>query len=477
MLFDAVIVGSGPGGSTLAYGLAKRGFKVVVLEHGEFLRSADNRLDPVSMGEFKGKRWVGGLSKFYGAALYRMREIDFRATAMESGESPAWPITYDELEPYYCEAESLYGVRGSSHGDPTDPARSADWPHSPIKHQGPILELVERLESRAKIPVAAIPRGIDYGPDGTCVLCQCCDGYYCPRDARFDGETAALRPAVATGNVEVWTNSECLRVNTSPNGKKVTGVQVRRDGVELTIDAPIVSVSAGTTDTPILLWRSRNSHHPDGLANASGALGRYLAGHTQGWLFLLSKGIQAQPFHQKTFSINAFYESSPGWPYPTGVIQAVGFLEVEKLFPPPLGWLVGGLFRNSLQVFFMSEGLPSPRSGFRLTDSGPRKWVSPCQNVKTFRQLRNLGVDAFRSAGYRVFAPNLFPSKVWHPVGTARFGSDPSASITNSNCEAHDVEGLYVVDSSTLPTAGAVNTTLTVIALALRTAEAISSRQ
>jgi choline dehydrogenase-like flavoprotein len=337
--------------------------------------------------------------------------------------------------------------------------------------------LVERLESRAKIPVAAIPRGIDYGPDGTCVLCQCCDGYYCPRDARFDGETAALRPAVATGNVEVWTNSECLRVNTSPNGKKVTGVQVRRDGVELTIDAPIVSVSAGTTDTPILLWRSRNSHHPDGLANASGALGRYLAGHTQGWLFLLSKGIQAQPFHQKTFSINAFYESSPGWPYPTGVIQAVGFLEVEKLFPPPLGWLVGGLFRNSLQVFFMSEGLPSPRSGFRLTDSGPRKWVSPCQNVKTFRQLRNLGVDAFRSAGYRVFAPNLFPSKVWHPVGTARFGSDPSASITNSNCEAHDVEGLYVVDSSTLPTAGAVNTTLTVIALALRTAEAISSRQ
>ena len=474
MSFDAIIVGSGPGGSTLAYGLATRGFRVLVVERGEFLRPPGDSLDPIPMREFKRRHWVGGPSKFYGAALYRMREIDFRATQMENGESPAWPITYDELEPYYCEAEDLYGVRGDSNGDPSEPPRSSDWPHPAIEHQGPVSELVRRLESVAGIPVAPIPKGIDYGAEGKCVLCQCCDGYYCPRDAKWDAETASLRAAAATGNVEIWTGTQCLGIETSANGKEVAGVRVLRDGAEQTIRAPIVSVSAGTTDTPILLWRSRNRHYPNGLANSSGTLGRYLAAHTQGWMFLLARGIQKQPFHQKTFSINAFYESSPDWPYPTGVIQAVGFLEMEEVLPRPFGWFLSALFKNSLQVFFMSEGLPSPRSGFELSDRGPRRWVPPLQNTRTFRRLKQLGLEMFRSAGFRVLAPNLFPSKVWHPVGTARFGSDPSASITNPECETHDVKGLYVVDSSSLPTAGAVNTTLTVIALALRTAEKIS---
>jgi choline dehydrogenase-like flavoprotein len=213
--------------------------------------------------------------------MYRLREIDFQAIEMENSEASAWPITYGELEPYYCEAEYLYKVHGSSDNDPSEPPRSMPWPYQPIPHQGPTVELVSKLTERGGVPVSYIPRALDYDPSerGRRVLCQHCDAYYCPRDAKMDAEIAALRPALRTGLVKLLTNTRCLQVLVAPDGKKVIGVRVQRNGTEYTIHAGVVAVCAGLVESPLLLWRSRNSKHLNGLANSSGTLGRNMAAH------------------------------------------------------------------------------------------------------------------------------------------------------------------------------------------------------
>src|SRR5688572_12781547 len=221
---DAVVIGSGAGGSTVAYRLAQQGHHVLIIEKGDYIQhlrpdlsTPEARFYP----NFNGMSVVGGPTKFYGAALYRMREIDFRATRHEAGESPAWPIEYGELEPYYCEAEELYGVRGAAQGDPSEPRRSKPFPHAPIPHHPTVQRLVNRLQTTGN-SVAPIPRAIDYGPNGKCRLCGTCDAYYCQYDAKLDAEIAALRPALRTGRVDLMTNTECLRILTDSTGTKTT---------------------------------------------------------------------------------------------------------------------------------------------------------------------------------------------------------------------------------------------------------------
>jgi choline dehydrogenase-like flavoprotein len=471
--FDAVIIGTGIGGSTFAYGLARRGLSVAVIERGDYLTGKPGSLDPVNVFYFENRPVVGGQTKAFGAAMYRLREMDFRATQMESGVSPGWPISYADLESYYGEAEKLFRVHGSSVNDATEPSRSVPWPHPPVPHQGPVKEFVARVTERAGVPVSYIPRAIDFDPQhgGKCVLCRRCDAYYCPRDAKMDAEIAALRPAVSTGKVTLFTKTDCVRVLTSADGKRVAGVRVRRDGVEATFSAPKVAVSCGLVDTPMLLWRSRTDQHPRGLSNASGALGRNWAAHTQAWIFPIALGVQRQPFHQKTFAINAYYESGPDSPYPMGVIQAAGNIEPIALSRRHR-YFAQVLLQHSFQTFVMTEALPSMQTGFALSDDGAKVIAEPVRNVQTFARLRARATDIFRSAGYRVFAPAR--EMTYHSVGTARMGTDASNSVVDANCHSHEIDGLYVVDSSVLPSSGALNSGLTVAAVALRAAAAAS---
>ena len=367
--YDAVVVGTGIGGSTFAYALARRGLSVAVDERGDYFKPQVDDLEPVHNHHFGKLSVVGGQTKSFGAAMYRLRESDFRAKEMESGVSPAWPITYADLEPYYAEAERLYRVHGSAANDATEPPRSSPWPYPAIPHQGPVVDLVGRITERAGVPVSHIPRGIDYDPldGGKCVLCRRCDAYYCPRDAKMDAEVAALRPAQATGRVTVLTNTECVRVSTTADGKRVAGVDVRTGGREHSLVTGLVAVCGGLVETPLILWRSRNGRHPNGLANASGALGRHWAAHTQSWVFVLKPGVQRKSFHQKTFAINAFYGGAQGSDRPMGVIQAAGNIE-------PIGmsrryrYFASALMRHSFQTFVMSEALPTATTGFALAE-------------------------------------------------------------------------------------------------------------
>jgi choline dehydrogenase-like flavoprotein len=473
---DAVVIGTGLGGSSFAYGLSRRGFSVVVVDEGKPIQPDPHDLSPIHVARFGEKPYIGGLSKFYGAAMYRLREMDFRPVQMEAGISPGWPISYSELEPYYADAERLYKVHGSSENDPTEPPRSTPWPHGPIPHQGPVSELVSRLTQRANVPVSYIPRALDYDPagGGTCVLCRHCDAYFCPRDAKVDAEIGALRPAVGTGLVDVLHDTMCLRVLTTPDGKRAAGIRVRRGGDEFTIQARIVAISAGVMGTPVMLWRSRSDKHPQGLANGSGTLGRNFAAHTQGWLFAIKPGVQRVPFHQKTFAIHAFYNDAPDWPYPTGAIQSAGYIEplgISRRYRP----FAAMMMHNSFHAFLMTEGIPGQETGFDLTDTGATLRNPPRQNVKTFATLRRHAKRLFRAAGYPVYATGVF-EKGWHGVGTARMGDDPASSVIDPSCKAHDVDGLYVVDASALPSPGAVNTGLTIAANALRVATHVAAQ-
>jgi choline dehydrogenase-like flavoprotein len=472
---DAVVVGTGLGGSSFAYGLSRRGFTVLVIDEGEPIQHTGRDLAPVHVYNFGEKPYIGGLSKFYGAAMYRLRAMDFEAVQMEAGISPGWPISYSDLEPYYGEAERIYKVHGSSANDRTDPPRSTPWPHAPIPHQGPVCELVDRLTQRARVPVSFIPRALDYDPlrGGGCVLCRHCDGYYCPRDAKLDAEVGALRPAIGTGLVNVLHRTVCMRVLTTVDGKRTVGVRVRRGNEEFTIHAPVVALSCGVMGTPVTLWRSRSEKHPHGLANASRSLGRNFAAHTQGWVFALKPAVQRTPFHQKTFAIHEFYESAPDWRYPTGTIQAAGSIEplgISRRYRP----FARVLMYNSFHAFVMTEGVPGADTGFHLSDTEATLVKPPKQNVKTFAALRRHATRLFREAGYPVVAPRLF-ERGWHGVGTARMGHDPATSVIDASCKAHDVDGLYVVDGSALITPGAVNTGLTIAANALRVAAQIAS--
>ena len=469
---DAVVVGSGLGGSSFAYGLAKRGFRVVVVDEGSVVQFDRGDLSPVHQVLLGTGPKIGGLTKTFGAAMYRLREQDFQATEMEAGISPAWPFAYAELEPFYGAIENLFKVHGSSDNDSSEPPRSSPWPYPAIPHQGPVIDLVSRIMKRTSVPVGHTPRSLDYDPanGAPCVLCQHCDAYLCRREAKIDAELGALRPAINTGRTRLLSETSCLRVLTTPDGRRATGVRVRRGDDEFTIHTQIVALAAGVVGTPILLHRSRTETHPHGLANRSRTLGRQVGAHRQGWVFPISLRIQRRPFHQKTFAVNAFYRHNGSWPYPLGTIQSAGYIE-------PLSFsrrhrpFVAALLHNSFHTFVMSESIPAPDTGFVLSDTEARVLNPPRENRRTFMALRQKAIKLFRRAGYRVFAPRTFDH--WHWVGSARMGSDPSSSIVDSRCMSHDIEGLYIVDASTLPSAGALNTGLTIAAVSLRAASLV----
>ena len=478
--YDCIVVGSGASGGTLAFGLAKKGAKVLLVERGTFLKPPASHGRPPGTIGFAQSDYgpsgplpcVGGPTKFYGAALYRLRESDFRATRLETGESAAWPVTYPEIEPYYAAAERTYAVHGASVGDRTEPFRSGPYPYPPLPHPPLLRGLVERLQANG-VEVSAVPRGLDYRDGGKCVLCATCDGYYCRLDAKMDAEIACIRPALATGNVTLATDTQCLRIVLSPDGKRAQGVVLRRGSVESTVHAGCVAVSAGLLDTPALLRRSRTTAHPEGIGNDYGCLGGYMCGHSVATLVLVMDWKPLPPMHTKTFAINTYYGPSPDWPYPQEVIQMVGQL---PLFDQPAYVRVVGA--RSLICHCMAEE-PS-KNGVGLTFVGDNVGPHLARAATCKKSLSRLARHArriFRQAGCRIILKARRRDVGWHGVGTARMGTDPHTSVVDSRGLVHGFENLYVVDSSALPSPGAVNTALTLMALALRASEDIAGHR
>ncbi len=478
--YDAIVIGTGLGGATLALKLVRAGMRVLAVERGGFVDGGPRRAgEPVGryLYDIQGADAeidaVGGQTKFYGAALYRLRESDFREVQHEAGVSPAWPISYNDLEPYYAEAEALYRVHGAPDGDPSEPPRASDYPHQALPHDPLVANVVRRLQ-KIGAQVAAIPRGLDYGQGRPCVLCPTCDVHLCRLDAKMDAEVAAIRPALETGKLDLLTRAECVRVTLDAAGKRADGVRLVQNGVEHRIAASIVAVCAGQKGSIELLRRSRTSAHKEGLGNQGGALGRYLAGHTTGVMFPLVSAAPIGARHTKTFALNANYEPSSNWPYPMGVLQVAGQIpfwrETGRLKRP----FVKAVAERSLMCFAMTEALPTRESGFSFDGDRIAGETPPLVNAKTFARLNRVSAGLFWRAGYPV-VPALRAPQLWHKTGGAVMGADPANAVTNADCQVHGIGGLYVVDASVLPSAGAVNTGLTIAALALRAGETIAA--
>jgi choline dehydrogenase-like flavoprotein len=515
--FDVIIIGTGAGGGTLAHALAPTGKRILLLERGDFVRREKANWDPRQVnveGRYQTKEvWrdregkslhphtnyvVGGNTKFYGAALFRLRKEDFGELRHHGGVSPAWPITYEDIEPYYLKAEHLYQVHGTRGEDPTEPHASGPYRHPAVSHEPRIQALSEDLAAQGLKPFH-VPLGVQLDERdprvSPCIRCETCDGFPCLVRAKSDAEVLCVEPALRHPNVTLLTGAYVERLETSPSGREVTTVVVKREGRIEHYAGDLVVVSAGAINSAALLLRSADDRHPHGLANGSDVVGRHYMGHINSVLMALSKCPNPTVF-QKTLGVNDFYFGSDQFPYPMGHISFVGKLDAATLSAgaPAIapGWTLELMARHSLDFWLTSEDLPDPENRVTLdqegnivlsyrpnNQEGHRRLI---QTLEAFLQAQRSCSVHGKSCHQGLFSRNLFLGQriplagVAHQNGTIRFGRDPRTSALDVNCRAHEVENLYVVDGSFFPSSAAVNPALTIIANALRVGDHLKAR-
>ncbi len=511
--YDVIIVGTGAGGGTLARHLAPSGKRILLLERGDWLprepqnwQAADVFIDNRYVSEDtwydpKGKAFqpqihyfVGGATKLYGAALYRLRAEDFGELAHHDGVSPAWPITYDELEPYYTLAEQLYEVHGARGEDPTEPPASGPYPFPAVSHEPRMQQLHDDLEAAGLHPFHA-PCGIRLSesnmPYSACVRCQNCDGFPCVVHGKSDAEVFGVRPALEHPNVTLRTNTRVVKLDTNGSGTTVQGVVVERDGATETYTADVVVLACGAANTAKLLLSSASDAHPNGLANGSDQVGRNYMFHNCSAVLALSKDENPTVF-QKTLGLNDFYFAGNGREYPLGNIQMVGKSQAPmfrgekpgetKLAP---SWTLEKVAKHAVDFWLSTEDLPMPENRVTVDRDGKLTLAYTSTNDKPKAELGKqlhsmLGKLHMEEDGlfhrFAYLKTEIPVAGVAHQAGTARMGSDAADSVVNQDCRAHEVDNLYVVDTSVFPSIGAVNPALTAMANSLRVGDHLLDR-
>jgi choline dehydrogenase-like flavoprotein len=486
---DVVVIGSGMGGATTAWALARRGARVLVLERGQRLPREEQNWSPQEV--FLARRYkpdemwrdgdgaafrpgvhyvVGGNTKVYGASLPRLRESDFAAVQHRDGVSPAWPFGYADLEPFYAQAEQLYRVHGTAGQDPTEPWRSGPFPFPAVPHEPYIDDLRGRL-TRAGVRPSSNAMGIDLRPGGRCVRCRTCDGFPCQVDAKSDAQTCALDPALATGQVELRTGARAVRLVTADGGRRIDHVVVDTgDGLREVRGGAYV-LAAGAVNSAALLLASADQDSPDGVANRSGLVGRNFMMHNNAHIAAVDVRRRNQVVFAKTLSVNDWYHDG-GDGYPLGTLQLIGKVQGMMMkswatrVPLPL---LDGIAARSVEWLVMSEDLPDPANRVTLDGDGTIRTTRTARNTAAHRQLHARATRLLRECGYQLVFTQWFDiSMNSHQCGTVVAGTDPARSVLDPWCRAHDVANLWVVDAGFFPSSGAMNPALTIAAQALR---------
>ena len=510
--YDVVIIGSGAGGGTLAHRLAPSGKKVLILERGDWLPREPANWDATetfvknryvskdTWYDHEGKAFqpqvhynVGGATKFYGAALYRLREKDFGELQHHGGISPAWPVAYDEFEPYYTQAEELYQVHGARGEDPTEPPSTGPYPFPAVSHEPRIQQLFDDMSKIGLHPFHS-PSGImlneanpAYSP---CIRSATCDGFACLLHAKSDAEVIAVRPAVLHPNVTLVRNAEVLRLETDPSGRTITSVVANVDGEEQRFSGSTVVVSAGAVNSAKLLLSSANDSHPNGLANGSDQVGRNYVFHNSRAFLAISLEKNDTRF-QKTLGLNDWYLGDDDFEYPMGNVQMVGKSsppmyrgekKIAKLAPE---FTLKEMAEHAVDFWLSTEDLPVPGNRVTLRADGSPV-LSYTQNnrepldqlySRVKKHLSHLGMHPHHLIPRDLYMKNDIPvAGCAHQAGTVRFGNDPATSVLDSDCKAHELDNLYVVDTSFFPSIGAVNPALTAMANALRVGDHLLAR-
>jgi choline dehydrogenase-like flavoprotein len=514
--YDVIVIGSGPGGASLAHRLAATGKRILVLERGPYLPRAPENWDSKTVfvdGKYQApETWhgangetfhpglhyfVGGNSKVYGAALFRLRERDFEEITHQHGISPAWPLKYESFAPFYTEAETLFAVHGNRGEDPLEPPTADPYPHPAVSHEPRIQALNDSFAADGLHPFH-LPLGIKLDerdgkptPTSICIRCDAFDGFPCLLNGKADAQVMCIDPALAAyPNFTLITDAYVERLETDPTGRTVTAVHVTRCGEKELYTADIIVVACGALSSALLLLRSANDAHPNGLANGSGQVGRNYMRHNQSVLMALMREPNDTIF-QKTLAVSDFYFGADDWDYPLGLIQMCATSHADQIkgeaLPSWLEWFPGTPFdvmaRHSMDFWLSSEDLPRPEN--RIFYDGDRVVLDVTeQGQEAHRRLKKkLEHYVSRAGSHPVllernlyFGKNIPIGGTAHQAGTARFGTDPASSVLDLNCKAHELDNLYVTDASFFPSIGAVNPTLTIIANALRVADHLRER-
>ncbi|MBW4655235.1 MAG: GMC family oxidoreductase [Kaiparowitsia implicata GSE-PSE-MK54-09C] len=496
--YDFIIVGTGAGGGTLAQSLAKTGKRILILERGGAMALEEQNRSNVDV--FKRDRYrapdqwydeagepfspqtnyaIGGNTKIYGAVLMRLRERDFESVEHEEGRSPEWPLKYRDFEPYYSQAEQLYQVHGQMADDPTEPAHSADYPYEAVPHAEPVKDVVEAIAQQGLHPTR-LPLSLTRQTD----------------DPTGDSQVFGIDPAVKSPNVTLKTDAKVVCLHTNSTGSEVRAVEATINGQAFLFFGDVIVLACGAINSAALLLRSASELHPDGLANRSGLVGRNLMKVTMTSIVQLTSSSNEGKF-QRSVSVNDFYWGDDQYPYPMGHIQNTGGLLQDVIFaesPPVLsvlakvmpGFGLQQLAVRSLGWWAQTEALPNPNNRVRL--EGDKLYLDyTLNNVEAHDRLVYRWLEVLKTVDKAVKSSvlqrgGMYPrgevplQVVANQCGTCRFGEDPASSVLDLNCRTHDLDNLYVVDSSFFPSSGAVGPALTVIANALRVAKHLKAR-
>lgn len=508
--YDVIIIGTGAGGGTLANRLAPSGKKILILERGTFIPKEKANWDSREVVKKERYRtsevwydkdgkpvrpfthyYVGGNTKFYGSALFRFRERDFEEVIYKDGISPEWPLKYRDFAPYYAQAERLYEVHGKRGLDPTEPPSSEDYPFPPINHEPYVQQIHDALKDKGFHPFYQ-PLGIKLNEANrflsACIRCDTCDGFPCFLNAKADADINGVRPAMVYPNLTLMTEAKVLRLHTSASGREVSGVEAEIAGKRQMFSGDVVVVACGAINSAVLLLRSANDQHPDGLANSSNLVGRNYMAHKFAAVVALTLKPNRIVF-PKTVAINDFYWGEKDFAYPMGHVQSSGKITEDKakagvngLFFVPRA-IFKAVVNRAVSWFLMTEDLPDPNNRVRVKDA--KIYLDyKNNNEEAFNRLIKRWNEVLKSIEPQnkigpssVYVTVKFSLKdVGHQCGTCGFGEDPKTSVLDLNCRTHDVDNLYIVDGSFFPSSAAVNPTLTIMANALRVGEHLLER-
>ena len=471
--YDLIVIGSGPGGASLAHRLAPTGKRILILERGNYLPREEANWSAQAIfvdGKYQAKEkwtnakgdsftpalhyWVGGNSKVYGAALFRLRERDFDEIIHAGGISPAWPLKYDIFAPYYDEAEALFHVHGARGEDPSEPPSATPYPFAAVKHEPEIAELSNRLAGIGLKPFH-LPLGIllDQGEDGfatptsVCMRCSAFDGFPCLLNGKADAQVTCIDPMLAKhDNVTLLTGAYVSRLDTDAEGRRIDAVHVTRDGREEVYTADTVVVACGALSSALLLLRSANARHPNGLANGSDQVGRNYMRHEMSVVMAVMRHVNETVF-QKTLALSDFYFGSDDWNYPLGLIQMCAKSRADQIkgeaLPSWLDWLPEMPFeemaRHSMDFWLQSEDLPNPDNRVYYKDGMVHLDVVETNpealkhlKAKLEKVLSDIGWPAVLLERSLYLGKDIPLSGTAHQAGTCRFGTDPMTSVTQS---------------------------------------------
>ncbi len=527
--WDAIIVGAGMSGATLGYQLAKQGQKILFLEKGLSLLSNEEGL----RGDFAesffpapaapspehktllqqagryvdyiddqyGKKAIpfvgsggGGSSALYGAALERLFPSDFEPRANHPNASDttlpeAWPISYQELLPFYEQAEHLYRVHGG--GDTIHPCGNSGHIPSPAL-QAANEHLKSYFESIGLHPYQ-LPQACEF-VEG----CQGCQGFLCPRNCKNDSNRICLQPAIREHQAVIADNCDVHTLHS--NGHHVDKVLCRIQGEPATLCGKVIVLAAGALDTPRLLINSSNKQRPKGLANSSGLVGHNLMRHyVDLYAFPLDKQTPA-PGNLKELALNDFYQTDEG---KFGTLQSFGALPNSSIIAEEIlhdlregkhGWLTPFAALGKPVIKTVLSRLLSRRVLFAsIMEDLPylhnKVGLPTHQDHRTSIQYRLSNHEKARILQFRQLILSRFASRkplamkqaenhfrLGHACGTCRFGESPNTSVLDKDNRCHDLDNLYVIDASFLPSSGGTNPSLTLAANALRVAQHIINR-